>query len=158
MTENWRPLPGREDFYEVSDLGRVRHKTDGRIVGESPGPGQVAVHLYRGGKHVRALLGRLVLQTFVGPCPEGMECCHNDGDFENNRLSNLRWGTKSENTLDSVKHGTHNNARKTRCPQGHEYTEENTYIVTRKSGPRKGKKDRICRTCKIDKEREKRST
>ena len=87
-----------------------------------------------------------------------MECCHNDGDFENNRLSNLRWGTKSENTLDSVKHGTHNNARKTRCPQGHEYTEENTYIVTRKSGPRKGKKDRICRTCKIDKEREKRST
>jgi hypothetical protein len=48
----------------------------------------------------------LVLEAFVGPCPEGMECCHNDGNAKNNNLCNLRWDTYSNNQLDSVKHGT----------------------------------------------------
>ena len=51
---------------------------------------------------------RLVLTAFVGPCPEGMECCHSDGDHRNNRLDNLRWDTHSSNELDKLKHGTHN--------------------------------------------------
>lgn len=47
----------------------------------------------------------LVLLAFVGPCPEGMECCHGDGDKTNNRLNNLRWGTHSENMQDAMRHG-----------------------------------------------------
>ena len=50
---------------------------------------------------------RLVLEAFIGPCPDGMECCHNDGDPGNNRLDNLRWDTHSANSLDAVRHGTH---------------------------------------------------
>lgn len=51
---------------------------------------------------------RLVLETFVGPCPPGMECRHYpDRNTFNNQLSNICWGTKSENTLDQVRHGTH---------------------------------------------------
>lgn len=46
---------------------------------------------------------RLVLEHFIGPCPEGMEACHRDGDKANNTLSNLRWDTTSANALD--KHG-----------------------------------------------------
>lgn len=48
----------------------------------------------------------LVLQTFVGLCPEGMEACHQDGDEENNHLSNLRWDTHSNNNQEKWKHGT----------------------------------------------------
>ena len=49
---------------------------------------------------------RLILEAFVGPCPEGMECRHLDGDPGNNRLENLAWGTPEENHADSVRHGT----------------------------------------------------
>ena len=50
---------------------------------------------------------RLVLSLFVGPCPEGMECCHNDGDRTNNRVENLRWDTHRNNIADKRRHGTH---------------------------------------------------
>ena len=49
---------------------------------------------------------RLVLEAFVGPCPDGMECCHEDGDTQNNSVANLRWGTHHENMLDQDRHGT----------------------------------------------------
>jgi hypothetical protein len=49
---------------------------------------------------------RLVLETFVGPCPEGMEACHYDGDRSNNALSNLRWDTRAANAADRIRHGT----------------------------------------------------
>jgi hypothetical protein len=48
---------------------------------------------------------RLVLLTFLGPCPPGMECLHGDGDPANNRLDNLRWGTHKENVADTRRHG-----------------------------------------------------
>jgi hypothetical protein len=57
------------------------------------------------GKH--RLVHRLVLEAFVGPCPDGMECCHDDGNPSNNRLDNLRWDTKRNNQNDRLRHGTH---------------------------------------------------
>lgn len=48
---------------------------------------------------------RLVLTVFVGPCPKGMECCHYDGNYGNNALSNLRWDTKKSNAADTERHG-----------------------------------------------------
>ena len=49
---------------------------------------------------------KLILEAFIGPRPEGMECCHNDGNGLNNNLSNIRWDTKKGNCLDRIKHGT----------------------------------------------------
>ena len=49
---------------------------------------------------------RLVLDAFVGPCPEGLEACHENGNRIDNRLSNLRWDTRSNNHQDKLKHGT----------------------------------------------------
>ena len=70
---------------------------------------------HRAGKNYRAVtihrniqryVHRLVLEAFVGKCPEGMECCHGDGDRTNNVLSNLRWDTPSANNLEKELHGT----------------------------------------------------
>jgi hypothetical protein len=40
---------------------------------------------------------RLVLETFVGPPPDGYECDHIDRNPKNNRLENLRWVTHYDN-------------------------------------------------------------
>lgn len=66
-----------------------------------------------------------------GECAGGSECVHRRCV---NRL-HLEVVTASENTLRQ----DHANRRKTHCPQGHEYTPENTRI------DRNGK--RHCRTC-----------
>lgn len=65
--------------------------------------GHLAVWLGRGRQR---LVHRVVLEAFVGPCPEGMECRHVDGNPANNRLDNLAWGTPKENFEDSARHGT----------------------------------------------------
>lgn len=49
----------------------------------------------------RKLVHRLVLEAFVGPCPEGMECRHYpDFDKSNCKLTNLLWGTRRQNCID----------------------------------------------------------
>jgi len=45
---------------------------------------------------------RLVAENFYGPPPEGMECCHNDGNRFNNSLWNLRWDTHAANEADKT--------------------------------------------------------
>jgi hypothetical protein len=62
--------------------------------------------MVRGGKQYCRKAHRLVLEAFVGPCPEGMECRHLDGNPQNNHVSNLCWGTVSENHRDKKRHGT----------------------------------------------------
>lgn len=157
MTEEWRPIPGCDGRYEVSNLGRVRSRprtTPGRwdtpmhfagrvLAQESVVGGYLRVGMRYGGRRHRELVHRLVLLAFVGPCPEGMEARHVDGNPTHNHVSNLAWGTHSENTYDQVSAGTHNIARRTHCPQGHPYDEANTY--------RKPSGARTCRTCKRDK-------
>lgn len=59
----------------------------------------------RGRAHRQIGVHVLVLEAFVGPRPDGMEGCHNDGDPSNNRLSNLRWDTPLANWSDRRKHG-----------------------------------------------------
>lgn len=139
MSEEWTPLPGWEEYYEVSDQGKVRSKdrktTDrigrvsirkGRELKQTTNhKGYRIVRLSLSGKKTHKRVSRLVLETFVGPCPEGMVACHNDGVKTNNYLSNLRWDTPSENNKDKVRHGTCHESRKTHCPRGHEFVPEN---------------------------------
>ena len=57
----------------------------------------------------------LVLITFIGPRPDGMVCRHLDGNPGNNHLSNLVWGTLSENQRDRIRHGTSNLGENNGC-------------------------------------------
>ena len=59
-----------------------------------------------GGKNHVRYVHRLVLEAFVGPCPEGLECRHRNGNPSDNRLENLCWGTHAENVADKQSHGT----------------------------------------------------
>ena len=66
----------------------------------------VSVSFCRDGTVAYRYVHRIVLEIFVGKCPAGMECLHGDGNNINNKLSNLRWGTSTENKADQVRHGT----------------------------------------------------
>lgn len=63
----------------------------------------------------------LVLETFVSNCPDGMNCRHLDGDPSNNALSNLAWGTQSEQVADKKAHGTFNPPPRVGRPKGPEF-------------------------------------
>lgn len=115
--EQWRPVVGHEGHYEVSDWGRVRSLD--RMVSSGSGgqlrfcKGQILRPGRKSSGHVSVALGRgnsrdvhrLVLESFVGPCPDGLEALHSDDDGSNNRLSNLRWGTRGDNLVDAVRNG-----------------------------------------------------
>lgn len=134
-----RPVPGFEKFYTISDSGEVFSLRRSRTLKtyKHPKTGHLLVDL-TSDKRYKKKVHRLVAEAFIGPCPGGQEVCHRDGDPENNSPDNLYYGSRSENVLDQVTHGVHNNSRKTHCPKGHEYTPENTRLY-------KGRRN--CRSC-----------
>lgn len=139
----WADVPGWEDLYRVSDQGDVFSVRAGRNLRPRPeGDGHTSVVLCLGGRREPWLTHRLILTAFKGPCPDGLEGCHNNGVPDDNRLENLRWGTRSENTYDKIEHGRHPFANRSHCSSGHEYTPENTYHPPRGI--------RQCRTCMKD--------
>jgi hypothetical protein len=105
----WKPIAGFEGLYEVSDQGEVRNKRFNRpVVTFVDQRGYQCVTLSSGKLRARRKVHRLVLEAFVGPCPEGMVTRHYpDRDQTNNRLANLSWATETVNQQDRVEHGTH---------------------------------------------------
>jgi hypothetical protein len=117
--EIWKKVLGLEEFYEVSNLGNVRSlERDGvtnygkRKYGGNnlksfiALSGYPSINLTKKGFRKQYLLHRLVLEAFIGKCPDGMEGCHNDGNRTNCKLDNLRWDTRSNNALDKRNHAT----------------------------------------------------
>ena len=82
--------------------GRVL-KTKARESGQDK---YLIVTLSHQGEEQQKKVHRLVLEAFKGPCPPGMEGCHNDGNRYNNSPDNLRWGTRKSNNQDKYRHGT----------------------------------------------------
>lgn len=116
--EEWRPvpLPDYAEFYEVSDLGRVRRAAPsfrnawkgGRLLKPSGHGryGHLHVSLYRNNIRFTCSVHTLVALAFIGekPTPQH-EIAHGDGDGANNRVGNLRWATSAENKADMRRHG-----------------------------------------------------
>lgn len=101
----------RAPDYAVGDDGSVwskRRRQWRRLKGCVKNHGYRTVSLYyEPWKRVEEYVHRLVLEAFVGPCPEGMECCHfPDRTRTNNNLNNIRWDTVAENSNDADIHGT----------------------------------------------------
>lgn len=68
--------------------------------------GYCCVKMHKDGKGKMKFVHLLVLLTFVGTCPKGMQGCHGDGDKLNNWKYNLRWDTIGNNHADKILHGT----------------------------------------------------
>ena len=117
MKEIWKPVPGYEGFYEVSNQGRARsvertviakngaikpihakeltlHKNKLTIRHPST---RYHIELWKDNKRKAVSVHRLVALTFI-PNPEGKpQVNHKDGDTINNVVTNLEWATSSEN-------------------------------------------------------------
>lgn len=93
--------------YKITKGGRVwSDKTQRWLKTWIDAGGYPMVSLRRDGKTFNRYNHRLTLETFVGPCPQNMECCHEDGNGLNCNLRNLRWDTRSGNRKDAIRHGT----------------------------------------------------
>lgn len=102
---SYRPIPSRPGYF-AGDDGSVWSLLNGKIVKRKP---------YLAGKTGRRAyicfapndgvsLPLLILEAFIGPRPDGMQCCHDNGHSLDNRLCNLRWDTPESNTLDRFRH------------------------------------------------------
>lgn len=98
-------IPKHPD-YTINQTGNVWSKRRKRFLKSWLRSGYPTVALTDNGKSCSFYIHRLLLETFVGPCPDGMECRHLDGNPMNYQLNNLCWGTYAKNAQDSVKHGT----------------------------------------------------
>jgi NUMOD4 motif/HNH endonuclease len=105
--EVWLPIPAYENWYEVSNLGRIRSLE--RIVIGRPGvigkkysqflkplAGEDYARVVLAKNSVRKTIGihQLVLLAFCGPCPPKHEVRHLDNVKRNNALYNICYGTK----------------------------------------------------------------
>lgn len=94
----------------MSSFGRVfSHVTKGMLCPGGTGrnrKGNVHVTLTRDGVSKSHRVHLLVLEAFVGPRPTPDAVgLHFDDDIWNNRVDNLRWGTRSDNWHDAVRNG-----------------------------------------------------
>lgn len=131
MPEEWRWVVGYEDVYAISSHWRIfsvpRTTTRGGFLKQQIRPdGYLAVTLTKDGVQRLRLVHQLMAEAFIGKRSPGQEVRHLDGGQLNCSPSNLANGTRSENILDEVRHGTHRNSRKTHCPNNHPYDEKNT--------------------------------
>lgn len=125
--EKWKAIPGF-DNYEISSYGRIKslyreiykphpyHKVlckfrykEKVYLGSNCGKEDTRLmfNLCKEGRVYPVIVARLVLRVFVGEPPQGMVCCHNNGNPSDNRLDNLRWDTPKSNARDRIEHGTH---------------------------------------------------
>lgn len=113
----WLPVPGYPG-YEVSEMGTVRTylplngrgglKASPRPVRQDKAKGKTywRVNLLRDGKAEQRSVHQLVAEAFHGPRPKGMQVRHLNGNSQDNRECNVKWGTSLENAQDRVDHGT----------------------------------------------------
>lgn len=103
--EQWKPVPQFEDFYEVSNMGRIRTRVKrmryeaGLVLAKRQIPqGYCYVRLSNDGQKKTFYVHRLVLAAFnpIEGC-EKLDVNHLNGQRDDNRLVNLEWLSHKDN-------------------------------------------------------------
>ncbi len=114
-TITYKPILGFED-YRAGEDGSIWSKKKRTLPGEvrdgewrrlkpiADACGYFRITLSNGGRSATFLIHQLILVAFVGPCPEGQECCHENGIHTDNRIDNLRWDSHANNMADKTRH------------------------------------------------------
>jgi hypothetical protein len=106
MEEVWKDIEGYEGKYQVSNTGLVinlsfRGSGNIRLTPQSNHKGYRRVKL---GKN-NLLVHRLVAQEFITNPDNLPNVLHIDDNPENNKVTNLKWGTQKDNILDMESKG-----------------------------------------------------
>lgn len=118
MKETWRDVPGYEGLYQVSDKGNVKslsremwngkgyYLREEKIIKQSEDKhGRMVLGLYKNKNRKNYFVHSLVALAFIGERPKDYVVAHCDGNNKNNDLSNLRYDTVRENSIDVFRHG-----------------------------------------------------
>ena len=109
--EYWKPIPGFPD-YAASNLGRIMRTTPRkgavarRILKQRRARnGYLNLTIRNAGRYVHGCAHKLIALAFIGPCPNGKQVNHRDGNKENNQPDNLQYITHLENMRHAVATG-----------------------------------------------------
>lgn len=114
MTEKevWVPIIGYEDYYRISNLGRIKNlgnrgRKIAHIMKAYAIDGYKRIGLHKNAKQKYFQVSRLVAMHFVyNPNPKKLiEVNHKNFDPGDNRACNLEWVTRLENIRYSIKAG-----------------------------------------------------
>jgi len=142
--EIWKDVIGWEEFYKVSNLGRIKVKerivkyfvngdfrrddfiSQRKIIEKIRKPklnkhtGYLMVGLNGKGKSQNVTIHSMEAKAFIGEIKKGYNVNHKDGDKLNNELQNLEIITHRENCIHAFKNGLKNNNHKVKY-KGIEY-------------------------------------
>lgn len=108
MKEEWLPVKGYENYYLISNYGKLYIIKKKRLVIENKDrQGYVKITLYKNGKKKYSHIHKLVAEHFI-PNPENKPLVLHRTPISKggtNRADNLYWGTSSENAVDKIKDG-----------------------------------------------------
>ncbi|GEM_PF-6952662 len=89
--EQWKPVQGLKDKYEVSNTGKVRSLITNKILKTYSNNGRRVVSLSTDGKSKNKMVHHLVAGAFI-PNPHNCKYVkHKDHDWTNNHVDNLYW-------------------------------------------------------------------
>ena len=109
LKEEFRPVPGYEGYYEVSNFGNVKSLTNDKILKPCLGSrGYYKVTLSKDGKTKTIRIHILVATAFLDHVPDGYKIVvdHIDNNRLNNNLTNLQLISQRNNSSKDKKNGT----------------------------------------------------
>ncbi len=130
---SWNPIIEYPGYYVDTDGNvlswkRIRLRHLKPIVAKD---GHLYVFLYRDGLMRKEWVHRLILATFTRDPFPNEECRHLNGNPSDNRLSNLKWGTRQDNANDRMKHGRYATGENA---VSHKLTEQDVLEIRRRCG------------------------
>lgn len=119
MKEIWKPVVGFEDYFKISNLGRIKRtkiemysfnkkkkitKYIDKIIKPTEDRGYLKINLSVNGKRSLKYIHRMVAETFIPNPKNYKEVNHKDSCPNNNNVNNLEWCDRKYNINYMLKH------------------------------------------------------